>query len=363
MRILAKLRKRTNLLDVLGYLASVAWALITQSHWLKPLRRKQAGSPPTGFSAGREPPRPVGLTGTYRCEEAFEQASSHFEALPIVVAHCSNSDYLQYTLAQAKSTNPHSTIYLLGDNDNTEYPFVEHRMISEYSRGADRFAEVYRHYTTIPVQYDLFWFTRWFVLRDFLSEAGINRCLYIDSDVLLYTNVTAAQTRFSQYDFTISHGMCGCVFFLNRRQALSDFCDFVMDVFSGKDAYHHDRMLGLYVAMRKNMRPGGICDMTLLQFFAQANFGRIGEVSEIIEGSLFDPNVNIEAPGMQMDGGMKHLWWHEGVPYGRHVRTKQEVQFHSLHFQGRAKQRMASCFSGDPLLLRSSELAVGAHAG
>ena len=60
----------------------------------------------------------------------------------------------------------------------------------------------------------------------------IGRCLYLDSDTMLYTDVTQDSEKFAHFDFTLSHQTSGCTFFLNRVEALAEFCQFLMDVYN-----------------------------------------------------------------------------------------------------------------------------------
>jgi hypothetical protein len=53
-------------------------------------------------------------------------------SLPIVIIHVNNSEYLSYSLAQAKKSNPESNIVLLGDSSNDCYKFIEHENIFNY---------------------------------------------------------------------------------------------------------------------------------------------------------------------------------------------------------------------------------------
>ena len=117
---------------------------------------------------------------------------AHFAtaSLPIIFIHRSNSDHLKYSLAQAHRSNPQSTIFLLGDPSNDVYNFVEHRPMTEYSRDAAEFQKIYKHYSTHGVDFELICFQRWFILREFLVTYSIPQCLYLDSDIMLYTDVT-----------------------------------------------------------------------------------------------------------------------------------------------------------------------------
>jgi len=84
-----------------------------------------------------------------RGEAAVQNAGSHAPFLPIVFAHYGNSDYLRYSLGQARQHNPESPIYLLGDETNDCHDMVEQRRFLNYFEGAREFAGVYRHLSII----------------------------------------------------------------------------------------------------------------------------------------------------------------------------------------------------------------------
>ena len=142
------------------------------------------------------------------------------EALPIVFIHQTNSDYLKYSLRQAKASNPRSTVYLLGDATNATHDCVEHRQLADYSKESDYFKRIYRHYSTQNVDYELFCFQRWFILKEFLHAHNLQACLYLDTDTMLYADATADAAKFKQFDFTLCWNTVGCVFYLNRREGL-----------------------------------------------------------------------------------------------------------------------------------------------
>ena len=254
--------------------------------------------------------------------------------LPIVFIHFSNSDYLQYSLNQAKESNPDSTIYLLGDYSNDCYDVVEHHLFSDYYQGANEFSKIYRHFSTLSRRFECFCFQRWFILRDFLVANKLDKCLYLDSDTLLYADVTLEQKKFEEFDFTLSQMTSGCTFFLNSVEALDAFCDFVINIYTKKDRYHYDKMVSHFAVRKKNNLPGGVCDMTAFGLYREGHFGEIGEVAQIIDGSVYDPAISIPTPGFEMINGIKKITWKNGKPYGKHLKTKKEIRFNSLQFHG-----------------------------
>jgi hypothetical protein len=120
------------------------------------------------------------LTKAKKTLEVNEDPST--SKLPIVFLHNTNSDYLKYSLGQAKHSDPESRIYLIGDISNDCYDFVEHHSFSNYFQGALDFSKIYRHYNTTSYEYEIFCFQRWYILLEFLVNNQIEKCLYVDSD-------------------------------------------------------------------------------------------------------------------------------------------------------------------------------------
>jgi len=299
-----------------------------------------------GFDEHKKKKELSGVSVESRLHIAAPRAHAS-SGLPIVFIHQSWNDYLQYSLAQARVSNPKSPIYLLGDRANDRFDFIEHHLFRDYFTAAAAFAGVYHHHNTNPFGFELFNFQRWFVLQEFLAAHGIQQCLYLDSDTMLYADVTKEREKFATSDFTLSWGMSGNTFFLNRLKALQDFCQFVGDMYSGKDCYHWARMMGVFSARRYARLPGGICDMTAFQFYGELHFGEIGEVAQVIDGTVFEPAIASPNPGFEMENGFKKIIWNGKLPYGKHVKTGSEVRFNSLHCQGRqAKQLMKQFYTG-----------------
>ena len=266
--------------------------------------------------------------------------------LPIVFLHYSDNDYLKHTLGQAKHSNPDSTIYLIGNDTNNFYDFVEHHSISGYFQGAKDFSRIYRHFSTNSYEYELFCFQRWIILKEFLASKRIEKCLYLDSDTMLYADVTEERRKFEQYDFTLSYMTCGSVFFLNRLGALADFCQFLTDIYTKKQRYYYDIMLAQYATFRKNGMMGGANDMTAFDLYRYDHFGEIGEVSQVIDSSVYDPGINVPHPGFEMKSGIKKIIWKNVHPYAIQLRTGKEIKLNSIHFQGDTKRLISQYYTG-----------------
>ena len=183
-------------------------------------------------------------------------------------------------------------------------------------------------------------FQRWFILRDFLTAHRIEQCVYLDSDVMLYGNVTEDMAKFRLFDFTVCWNTIGCVLFVNRVEGLVNFCQFIMDIYTKKDEYHYDKMVANFAVRRRHQLMGGATDMTAFELYGELNFGQVGEASFIIDGSTYDPNINMPQPGFEMADKIKKVIWQDHQPYGIYVPTGEMVRFNSLHFNGKAKALM-----------------------
>lgn len=275
-------------------------------------------------------------------------------SLPIVFVHINNRDYLIYSLLQAKHSNPQSKIFLLGNSSNNSYNFVDHRDVSDYDYNAKEFAKIYRHYHTInPYQNELFCFQRWFIIRDFMVASDIKKCLCLDSDVMLYANLTEEEKKFAEFDLTLSREFSPHCVFVNSLSALEKFCKFVVALYSDSSL-----LKGLEQTLQEciqNKVYGGVSDMTVFNVFKETKECNIGEISTIIEGSTYDHNMNF-SEGFEMCNGVKKIYFLEGQFFGKHISSGQDIKFNALHFQGKAKKLMKTHFAGKLIVDETSIL-------
>jgi len=271
-------------------------------------------------------------------------AQSNGSDVPIILIHAGDPDYLQYSLSCARKYNRESRICLLGDHSNSHYEFLEHYPFSAYSGRADQFARFYTNHSTNGRGFELFCFQRWFILCEFLKEQGIDKCLYLDSDVMLFADAKDEQKKFDEFDFALATTMMACVLYLNDPQVLENFCAFLEDIYTKKDRYHYDKMLAHYAVRRKNGLKGGACDMTAFELFNLDYFAFVGNVVQIIDGSVYDPAMTTPYPGFETEQQIKRVYWREGQPFGKHLKTDRYIRFNSMHFQGRSKSLMKQVY-------------------
>ncbi len=272
-------------------------------------------------------------------------------AMPIVTVHRGYAPYLVSTLAQAKFTNPKSEIVLLGDTSNQFLDFIRHEKLLDYSSSAQKFAQVYadQHCSPNSYEYELLCFQRWFILQEFMHRHQIDACFHIDSDVLLYADLTEESKKFDRFELTLVNQGCPHNS-LVKYQGIVRFCQFVMDTYREPALFAEiQREQASRQAKRKNLplaQLGGISDMSLFRQFSRLNADLVGSASEIIEDSVYDFKIDA-AGGFAMHKGLKHIQWIDRQPFCRHLEHDRLIKFNSLHFQGRTKRYIHRYFTGN----------------
>lgn len=155
--------------------------------------------------------------------------------------------------------------------------------------------------------------SRWFVLREHMLERKLQRCLYIDSDVLLYKDV---DEDFRDCDMAFSASHCGHNMFINNRRILNEFCLYIEQHIFSTELIDRTR-----VRLPGNVFPDSIGDMVLLNNFMYNSKGFFRDTAKVVNGSVYDHNINTE--------GIPEMI--KGVPY------RENVRLNSIHFQGNAK--------------------------
>jgi hypothetical protein len=268
-------------------------------------------------------------------------------SLPIIFFHQGNSDFLKYSLRQAKFYNPDSDIYLLGNESNNKFPFIKHHLITDYNYDANQFAKIYKHFSTNSYQFELLCFQRWFVIREFIEKNKIDKFLYLDSDILLYCNATEVFRLYDNYKFTICETRSPhCSYFTSAR-TLDELCRFINSLYEDEsllcrsEKEFNDRLSrGLQ---------GGVCDMSAFYEFSKVNPGKVADLVSINDNSVFDDNFNL-SQGYEIEYGRKKIYWRDGLPYGKHLADGRLIRFNALHFQGHAKSMIDKYYTGEGLV-------------
>lgn len=260
--------------------------------------------------------------------------------IPVVFIHKGYQDYLGCTLRQANKNN---SIIFIGD---TNLPFTSPTLtniqISDNFQGCDEFKSHYQHLNTTPIDYEIFCYQRWFILKNVMEKNNLEVVFYVDSDVMLFTDITKEWDKFNQYDMTLLHRTAAISSYITLK-GITHLCNLIMDTYKNKGSYNYKKIASHYHVRRECGLPGGVCDMTLLEFFHYSSEygggpGMVGEMMQIINNSTYDHNINVTDQGFTMSRGHKDYKIRDGIPYVFNHRLNKEIKFNSLHFQGGAKE-------------------------
>lgn len=255
---------------------------------------------------------------------------------PIVFIHSNNCDYLPLSLWKARQSNPRQRVILIGDENNRHFSLlVEHFHQKDFSRQSDAFSKLFVNFSTNSHDFELVCLQRWFILKEFMEAQGLDECLYMDSDVLLFADVNESKPRFRTQGMSIC-GISGHTNFVRKRSTLSAFCDFIHQAYAkpGGLAELEEK----YRIFRQTHEAGGISDMTFFVEFQQAHPEQILDLSAPHEGQMYDIAM-AHFPDIENDRGIKTIRFENGKPYCRH-KSLGPIEMKTLHFQGAAKFAM-----------------------
>lgn len=180
---------------------------------------------------------------------------------------------------------------------------------------AERYNEVRVVLNQLPVPRSME-IDRWFILSQYMSRKGLDRVVYIDSDVLLFKDVSE---DFVDCDMAFSKSHSGHTMFVNNYDALDTFCYYTQK---------HRKNLDLIWETRARLPghhfPDSMGDMILLNNFMFSSDYFFRDTAKVYNNSVYDHNINTEGIPEMVDG----------VPY------RDGVRLNSIHFQGGAKGMM-----------------------
>lgn len=262
------------------------------------------------------------------------------------IAGRKKDDYLSISLKCAHKYNPGANIFLISDKIENNFNFVKYFNINDYCSSAKKFIDLYQHFSTNSYDFEIFCIQRWFILRDFMKINKIDNCFYVDSDVLIFSDLSSEWKKFSSFSFTLSEGTCAHNSFWNNYKAIDDFCNFIENIYSKKDFKYYKKMIDFWEKYKLSGNLGGVCDMTLFNFYKEKYPNLIGETATINNGSTFDHNISCLFQGNVYFNnifGIKNIIWKGNYPYVK-ISDGRIIKFNTFHCQGWAKKIMNKLF-------------------
>lgn len=267
--------------------------------------------------------------------------------IPIIFIHKSNSDYLKFTLAQARYSNPGSDIYLLGDESNNKYNFIQHYNLQSYND--HKFSKIYKHLSSNNFEHELFCFERWFILYNFLHSQNITGpFFYCDSDVMLYENITIVIEKISNCDITVCNKIGPEYLYMRNTLILYQFCNYIIGEYSNPQSLLS--LMDEYIDYKNSDRNigGGICDMRFIGKYIQKYYLNYVDLNYGLEdNTIFDDNINVKDYfTYNYKKNIKEIFIKEKRLYFYDTRANKYLKVNGLHFQGPAKKYIKNYFYG-----------------
>lgn len=272
-----------------------------------------------------------------------------------------NQDYLRCCIEQAEKYN--EKVVLFGDENNRTWCRDWHN-VNEFSSGRyQKFANVFRNFSTYPDSWALSFFKRFFLIHEYLVSQNYEDCVILDSDVLVYVDFSR-YAPFEHCDTALvipenqnlsgapaGNGLrwtaCAGISYF-RRDALASFLDYCIDMY----ANHTDILRQKWDVHQSCHLPGGVGEMSLLYLWTKTlPADRVLNLLIPHENTVFDFNL-CNAEGYRANEyecdkllRIKRLHWQDGKPCCRYLPTGQLIQFHALHFGDISKQYIYDIFT------------------
>jgi hypothetical protein len=269
---------------------------------------------------------------------------SKLTQIPIVFVHTGTQFYLKNAIKHAALFNPKNRIILIGDKsnrvvENYGYPNVKHYLIEDYFDLAKDFEKKYIHLSSNHYKYELFCFQRWFIIRNFMIEEGIDKCLCLDTDVLLYCNVTDEFNSFLSYDFTVCRRFTPNAT-LMKNDSIQRFTNFIELLYTEPTYISKLKEINreCFDENGTRIKMGGVSDMTAFELYQKDISDNVLDLIYPINGVCFDARLNL-SDGYKLKDGLKEIVWKDNLPYGKYGETEKLVRFLGFHFQGRLKMK------------------------
>lgn len=253
-------------------------------------------------------------------------------SIPIIFIHRTDNDYLHYILQQAKLANPQSDVILIGSQQNSKYATagVKHAMIRDYFTGSEEFAKVYKHMSPCEYYYNLFCFQRWFVLRDYMRQNRIDTCWVIDSDIMVYADMSRPEYSAFSNEITMTS--------YSRLPEIEELCSLTLDYFRDPHLFEVLKKFtydsGHYI---KETGMLAISDMVTQLMYYQSDGKRVRN-NGVFNNSFFDTNLYFAFPGVEMLDNKKKVYLIDGTFFCKKTDTGQYIRVNSIHFTTEANK-------------------------
>lgn len=281
------------------------------------------------------------------------------KTIPVIVHHETgekpqsggkkNQEYLKYCIAQAKKYN--EKVVLLGDSYNKNWCDDWHNADDFITDKWKEFHAVFENLSPYPQAWAEGIFKRFYLILEYLERNHYDDCVIIDSDVLLYLDVStyepfrhckiAAESPLEQDIAVLWKGngykwkTCAGFAYITK-EGLIEYTDYCIDMYKN----HKDILMEKWDIHRKYKIYGGVNEMTLLYLWTHTlpegaflNLLKDDENHCVFDNSVGEPGGYLEHQYEYLKRlSVKNLHWENGRPYCYTADGHQKTYFLNLHF-------------------------------
>ena len=206
----------------------------------------------------------------------------------IIYFHEGFSPYLPFALRQARISNPDARIILLGDSENRiEGIPYEHHLLSDFKSRHQEFLKCYRHFHPGHHGDERRCIERWIYLSEFLKKQQIEEFLFLDSDMLLFSDIREILSRSRGYDAAGAPMFWAFCFFL-KKNLVADFTDWIFKQYRNPAVIEKWEAAFRRHLAGENKRGGLIQDMALAKMFIEEKGIRVLDLAQPAKGKMVD---------------------------------------------------------------------------
>lgn len=274
------------------------------------------------------------------------------ESIPTIIFHIGNQEYVHLCLKQALYHG--NNVHILTNNPSQfQYNGITAIPYQKYTSLAKKFELLYKHFSTNSYQLELICIVRWMYIYEYMKEKNIQKAFICDSDVLLYANISdIVETYLNEDMYLCSSGSKNItggqsIFTLKK---LEDFVSFVFH-------FYQTQIPNIQKWKSSYRENGGICDMTLLYYFAHNESNFVGlrlpnypyfknDLTAIFNDEFtFDLHIGVSGnhpypSDFEMVEKRKNIVIEDKKAYCYNKRLNKQIRFVLLHFQGNNKSLM-----------------------
>lgn len=268
---------------------------------------------------------------------------------PLIVHHGGFQPHIPFCLWQNRRANPGRPLIFLGDASNRVGGIdYRHEDVVNHQEKNASFVPAYRHVTGSEFLKERSHLERWFILSSFLEKNGIREFYFLDSDFLLFCDLTHHEPAWLAEEAAGTPSFWGFCYF-RSADIVHGFCAWLMKL------YGQEKKFQAMLARYRAMGPGvGLQEMSFIREYIAETGLRVAPLDwphhdkpDCLDDcyfgcSYFDHPQDFDRLRQDCPGGPVHLQAQGGMR-----------RLLGLHFQGHRKRQIPGFTGWDPAVVRA----------